>query len=51
MLATTEAGTVIYLDEWDANLDSSHVADVERQLDALAEVRLIIEVRHLRVTK
>lgn len=44
----TSAGSVLFLDEWDANLDGVRVAEVEAQLDALAQQRLIVEVRHMR---
>jgi ABC-type multidrug transport system fused ATPase/permease subunit len=38
----------ILLDEWDANLDSSNASAVDVMLDALAERKVIVEVRHMR---
>lgn len=38
--------SVLLLDEWDANLDRDNKAKIERELDILAESKLIIEVRH-----
>lgn len=38
----------ILLDEWDANLDSSNALAVDAMLDALAERKVIVEVRHMR---
>lgn len=38
--------SVLLLDEWDANLDRDNQAKIDRELDILAERKLIIEVRH-----
>lgn len=37
---------VLLLDEWDANLDAQNMSEASERIDALAQVRLVIEVRH-----
>ncbi|WP_152680286.1 ABC transporter ATP-binding protein [Chromobacterium subtsugae] len=51
MLARIEAcsgyaGTLILLDEWDANLDADNVRRAGRRIDELARANLVVEVRH-----
>lgn len=38
----------ILLDEWDANLDSNNASTIDDMLDALAERKVVVEVRHMR---
>jgi len=38
--------THILLDEWDANLDEHNTAHFDRRLDAAAESKVIVEIRH-----
>lgn len=40
-------GRVILLDEWDANMDDAHIAQVERLIDlAVGDGKVVIECRH-----
>jgi ABC-type bacteriocin/lantibiotic exporter with double-glycine peptidase domain len=41
-----QSSPVILLDEWDANLDEHNRNEVSARIDAAAQSRLIIEVRH-----
>lgn len=43
---TLTAITHILLDEWDANLDQANTALFEQRLNASAQSRVIVEIRH-----
>jgi len=36
----------LLLDEWDANLDAAHIEQMNHRIDAVAESKVVVEVRH-----
>lgn len=47
-LLLNSKGRIIFLDEWDANLDGANMNHIDRLLSSLATSNVIIEVRHKR---
>lgn len=41
-----DAGKLLLLDEWDANLDHKNISEISALLDKIAETNCLIEVRH-----